>query len=59
MGSIGALEIGIVAAILLIIFGPSQIPKLGRSIGQSIREFRNVGKEITRGLDVDDDDKGA
>lgn len=46
LGSIGGLEIAVIVGLVLIIFGPSQIPKLGRSIGQSIREFKNVKKEL-------------
>jgi sec-independent protein translocase protein TatA len=38
--NIGPLEILIVVAILLIIFGPRKLPQLGRSAGQSLREFR-------------------
>ena len=44
---IGAPEIAVVTAILLLIFGPRQIPKIGRSIGETIREFRAVGRELT------------
>jgi len=50
----GPAEIAIVAGVALLIFGPSQLPKLGRSIGQTIREFRHVGKELEHGL-IDDD----
>lgn len=46
MGSFGAMEIAIIVGIVLLIFGPSQIPKIGRSLGQSIKEFKNVGKEL-------------
>ena len=37
---IGTTELLIILAVVLIIFGPSQIPKLTRMIGRSIREFR-------------------
>jgi len=45
--NIGPLEIGIVVAIALVIFGPKKVPELGRSAGQAFREFRNgvSGKE--------------
>lgn len=46
MFGIGPMEIGIIVVVLLVIFGPSQIPKLGRSLGQTIVEFRKVGKEL-------------
>lgn len=48
---LGPLELGVIAAICLLVFGPRQIPKLGRSLGATIREFRNVGKELTDTLD--------
>ena len=31
---------------ILLIFGPSQIPKMARSIGQAMREFRKAQREI-------------
>ncbi len=52
-GSIGAMEIGVVLLIVIILFGAKRLPSLGRSIGEGIREFRNVGKAITG----DDDDE--
>lgn len=45
-GGIGIQEIGIVLVVALLLFGPRQLPKLGRSIGETIREFRAVGKEL-------------
>jgi len=38
--SIGPLEIAIVVAIALVIFGPKKIPELGRSAGKALREFK-------------------
>lgn len=40
MPNIGPLEIGIVLVIALIVFGPKKLPDLGRSLGDSIREFK-------------------
>ena len=31
----------------LIIFGPSKLPELGRSLGQGIREFKKATQTIT------------
>lgn len=55
LGKVGLPEMLIIAVIALIIFGPRQIPKLGKSLGQSIREFRGIGKEITRGWEDETD----
>lgn len=46
MGPFGIQEIAIVLFICLLIFGPRQLPKLGKSVGETIREFRNVGKQL-------------
>mgnify|MGYP001559326945 FL=1 len=46
MFHMGPMELGIIAAIVLLIFGPKQLPKMGRSIGQTIKEFRGVAKEL-------------
>ncbi len=47
MPNIGPLEIIIVLVIVLVIFGPKRLPDLGRSLGASMREFKNsvTGKD--------------
>ncbi len=32
--------------IILLIFGPSQIPKMARGLGQAMREFRKAQREL-------------
>ncbi len=44
------IHILIVAIVALIIFGPSRLPELGRSLGKSITEFRKGMKEMTEGM---------
>ena len=46
MFGLGGSEIGLVFLIILLIFGPSQIPKMARGFGQAIREFRKAQREI-------------
>lgn len=41
MAGLGAPELLIVLAVLLLLFGGAQLPKLARSLGQAQREFRN------------------
>jgi len=45
MGAIQPWHIGLVVLAVLILFGPSKLPALGRSFGQSIREFRSSVKD--------------
>lgn len=52
MGKIGTSELLIVLAIVMVIFGPKALPKLGRSIGKTIGGFRKGLKE-----DVDEDEE--
>lgn len=52
MPNIGPLEIAIVLAIVLIIFGPKRLPDLGRSLGRGMREF----KESVTGTGKDEDE---
>lgn len=37
----GASELGIIALIVLLIFGGSQLPKLARNLGQAQKEFKD------------------
>ena len=47
MFGMGGQEIGLLFLIILLIFGPSQIPKMARGLGQAMREFRKAQREIT------------
>jgi sec-independent protein translocase protein TatA len=40
MGSLGFPEILVILAILILIFGTSRIPELGRGLGEGIRNFK-------------------
>lgn len=48
--SFGLPELGIILLIALIIFGPAQLPKIGRSVGKAIREFRTSSTEVTKAI---------
>jgi sec-independent protein translocase protein TatA len=44
--NIGATELVIILVIALLIFGPSKLPELGKSVGRGIKEFRNATGEV-------------
>jgi len=41
-GSIGMPELIVIFVIALVVFGPSKLPDLGKSLGQAIRGFRRA-----------------
>ncbi len=41
-GKIGWLEVALILAIVLIIFGPGKLPGLSRSMGQAIRNYKDA-----------------
>ncbi|TMQ73564.1 MAG: twin-arginine translocase TatA/TatE family subunit [Candidatus Eisenbacteria bacterium] len=54
MFGLGGAEIGLIFLIVLLIFGPSQIPKMARGLGQALREFRKAQREITDEVNRED-----
>ena len=54
---IGPLEIGLILAVLLLLFGAKRLPEIGKSMGKSIREFKGATKgladDVKDGLDED------
>lgn len=46
MPNIGVPGLILILIIALIIFGPAKLPQLGRSVGLTLREFKNSTKEV-------------
>jgi sec-independent protein translocase protein TatA len=44
---LGGTELLVLFVIILLVFGPSQIPKMARGLGQAMREFRKAQREIS------------
>jgi sec-independent protein translocase protein TatA len=47
MPSLGPLELGVIVFIILLLFGAKQLPKMGRAVGDTIRELRGAAQELT------------
>ncbi|HXT19193.1 MAG TPA: twin-arginine translocase TatA/TatE family subunit [Thermoanaerobaculia bacterium] len=54
-GSLGVPELLIILAIVLLIFGYSRLPQLGKGLGQSIRNFRQGLRGGNDGESADND----
>jgi len=50
-------ELIIILVVVLILFGPKNLPKLARAMGRGIKEFKDATKGISQ--DVMDDDEEA
>ncbi len=53
-GKIGAPELILILAIALVIFGPSKLPEIGKSLGRAIGEFKNHANKISKDIETDD-----
>jgi len=45
MGSLGLPELLVILAIIVLVFGASRLPELGRGIGKAIRNFKEATNE--------------
>jgi TatA/E family protein of Tat protein translocase len=48
MGNLGWTEILVILVIALIVFGPRKLPELGKSLGQSLAQFRRASDDFKR-----------
>ena len=53
IGMPGPYELIVVFLIILLVFGASRLPEIGKFLGKGIREFKKATKELTS----DDEDK--
>lgn len=44
-GSLGAPELIVIFIVALVVFGPSKLPELGKSLGEAIRGFKKSVNE--------------
>ncbi len=60
MGRLGTGELILILAIALIIFGPSKLPEIGRSVGEAFGQFKRHANKVSEDISTDDnaqDDK--
>lgn len=51
--NINGSELLIILIIALIVLGPKELPKIGRTVGNAVREFRKASSGITEELGLD------
>lgn len=49
--NLGSTEVLLIVLVILLLFGPSQIPKMARGFGQAVREFKKAQREISDELE--------
>jgi sec-independent protein translocase protein TatA len=47
-GSIGMPELIVIFVVALLVFGPSKLPELGKSLGEAIRGFKKAMSETDK-----------
>src|SRR5574341_1189715 len=50
MFGIGMPELLVIFVIALLVFGPKELPKIGRTIGKAMAEFRRASDELRDGI---------
>lgn len=50
IGPFGFWELVIIAVLVLLLFGPSRLPEMARSLSQAVREFRRGLNDVSRDL---------
>ncbi|MEN8162986.1 MAG: twin-arginine translocase TatA/TatE family subunit [Acidobacteriota bacterium] len=56
-GSLGVPEMVMIFVVALLLFGPRQMPQIGKSIGKALGEFRRASNEFKR--TIEDEVAGA
>ena len=52
-GSLGVPELLFIFALALLVFGPRELPKIGRTIGRALAELRKASTDLQRTLNTE------
>ena len=59
MFGLGLPELGIIAVVAILIFGPKKIPELGNALGKTLRSFKEgVGQSDDEAVEKDKEEEG-
>ncbi len=56
---LGLPELVVIAGVSALIFGPSKLPELGKSLGKTVKSFQNAAKEFEEELKQATSEEGA
>jgi sec-independent protein translocase protein TatA len=54
---LGATELILILSIALVVFGPSKLPEIGKSVGKAINEFKAQANKVSEDIKVNMDDE--
>lgn len=57
--NIGIPGLLMILVVILILFGPSKLPELGRAVGRTLHEFKASARELVDGKDEAEEEKAA
>lgn len=62
MFGLGLPEMGIIAVVAILIFGPKKIPELGNALGKTLRSFKEGvgqvdGESVDKDRELEEEDK--
>ncbi|MCR6110721.1 twin-arginine translocase TatA/TatE family subunit [Bacillus sp. A301a_S52] len=57
LSNIGIPSLLLILVIALVIFGPKKLPEIGKAMGQTLKEFKNSSKELTKEDDETNHDR--
>jgi sec-independent protein translocase protein TatA len=52
---LGPVQMMFLLVVLLIIFGPQNLPEIGQQIGRALRELKRAGQDLQNSINLDDD----
>ncbi len=55
-GKLGPMELILILAIALVIFGPSKLPDIGKAFGKAIRQFKDHANEIQDSASINEEE---
>ena len=56
-GSIGMTELLVILVVALLVIGPKRLPNLARTIGRTLRDFKNATSDFENSIDIEPEEE--